>query len=203
MPERPPDIRSQFDRAFFERFYQRSSTAVISADDVYRRARFVLAYLAHLQLEVHSVLDAGCGTGLWKKALRRVDRDIAYTGIDPSEYLCRRYGWTQTAIADFAPRRTFDLVVCQDVLQYVDDTGVRRSIAAMKRACAGALYFDVPTTDDIDDGLLDMKLTDRAIHVRGAEWYRRLLRKSFVNAGGGVFLKKNASAVILALERLG
>ena len=94
-------------------------------------------------------------------------------------------------------------MVCQDVLQYVDDTGVRRSIAAMKRACAGALYFDVPTTDDIDDGLLDMKLTDRAIHVRGAEWYRRLLRKSFVNAGGGVFLKKNASAVILALERLG
>ncbi len=203
MPERPPDIRNQFDRAFFERFYQRANTAVISADDVYRRARFVLAYLAHLQLEVHSVLDAGCGTGLWKKALRRVDRDIAYTGIDPSEYLCRRYGWTQTAIADFAPRRTFDLVVCQDVLQYVDDAGVRRSIAAMTRACAGALYFDVPTTDDIDDGLLDMKRTDRAIHVRSAEWYRRLLRRNFVNAGGGVFLRKNASAVILALERLG
>jgi len=202
MPERPPDIRDQFDRAFFERFYQRSSTAVISEDDVYRRARFVLAYLAHLQLEVHSVLDAGCGTGLWRKALRRVDRDIAYTGIDPSEYLCRRYGWTQTAIADYAPRRKFDLVVCQDVLQYVDDAGVRRSIAAMARACAGALYFDVPTSDDIDDGLLDMKRTDRAIHVRSADWYRRLLRKEFANAGGGVFLKKDASAVILALERL-
>jgi SAM-dependent methyltransferase len=203
MAERPRDIRNQFDRAFFERFYVRSSTAVISADDVYRRARFVLAYLAHLQLDVHSVLDAGCGTGLWKKALRRIDRDIAYTGIDPSEYLCRRYGWTQTAIADFAPRRKFDLVVCQDVLQYVDDAAVRRSIAAMARACAGALYFDVPTTDDIDGGLLDMKRTDRSIHVRSAEWYRKLLRKDFINAGGGVFLKKDASAVILALERLG
>jgi predicted TPR repeat methyltransferase len=202
MPERPPDIRSEFDRAFFDRFYQRAHTAVISVDDVYRRARFVLAYLAHLQLEVHSVLDAGCGTGLWKKALRRIDRDIAYTGIDPSEYLCRRYGWTRSAIADYAPRRRFDLVVCQDVLQYVDDAGVRRSIAAMARACAGALYFDVPTSDDIADDLLDMKRTDQSIHVRSAAWYRRLLQKEFVNAGGGVFVKKDARAVILALERL-
>jgi uncharacterized protein with ACT and thioredoxin-like domain len=85
----------------------------------------------------------------------------------------------------------------------VDDAAVRRSIAAMARACAGALYFDVPTTDDIDGGLLDMKRTDRSIHVRSAEWYRKLLRKDFINAGGGVFLKKDASAVILALERLG
>ena len=202
MRERPPDIRSDFDRAFFDRYYQRANTAVISADDVYRRARFVLAYLDHLQLEVRSVLDAGCGTGLWKGALRRIDRDITYTGIDPSEYLCRRYGWTRSAIADYAPRRRFDLVVCQDVLQYLDDAGVRASIAAMTRACAGALYFDVPTSDDIQDDLLDMKKTDRAIHVRGADWYRALLKKDFVNAGGGVFVRKDARAVVLALERL-
>lgn len=202
MSPRTPDIRDQFDRAFFDRFYERASTAVTSADDVYRRARFVLAYLDHVQVTVRSVLDAGCGTGLWKRALRRLDRDIAYTGIDPSEYLCRRYGWTRSAIADYAPRRKFDLVVCQDVLQYVDDAGVRRSIAAMSRVCGGALYFDVPTSDDIADDLLDMKRTDKAIHVRDANWYRRLLRRDFVNAGGGVFIKKDARAVILALERL-
>jgi len=202
MSPHTPDIRNQFDRAFFDRYYERASTAVTSADDVYRRARFVLAYLGHLQVTVRSVLDAGCGTGLWKRALRRVDRNVSYTGIDPSEYLCRRYGWTRSAIADYAPRRKFDLVVCQDVLQYVDDAGVRRSIAAMSRVCAGALYFDAPTSDDIDDELLDMKRTDRAIHVRSADWYRRLLRREFVNAGGGVFVKKDARAVILALERL-
>lgn len=202
MKERTPDIRSEFDRAFFDRYYRRSSTAVISPDDVYRRTRFVLAYLGHLQVEVRSVLDAGCGTGLWKRALRRLDRDISYTGIDPSEYLCRRYGWTCSTIADYATRRRFDLVICQDVLQYVDDRDARRSIDAISRACKGALYFDVPTRDDIDDELLDMKLTDRAIHVRSAAWYRRLLRKEFLNAGGGVFLKRDARAVILALERL-
>ncbi len=202
MKQRTPDIRNEFDRAFFDRYYRRSSTAVISSDDVYRRARFVLAYLAHLQVDVRSALDAGCGTGLWRKALRRLDRDISYTGIDPSEYLCRRYGWTRATIAEYTTRRRFDLVVCQDVLQYVDDRGARRSIEAISRACRGALYFDVPTQDDIDDGLLDMKRTDRAIHVRSAAWYRRLLRKEFLNAGGGVFLKRDARAVILALERL-
>lgn len=197
------DIRRSFDRAFFTRYYGAGSTAVTSAAEVYRRARFVWSYLVHLQLDVHSVLDAGCGTGLWKRALHRLDRRIAYTGIDPSEYLCRRYGWTQCAIADFRSRRKFDLVVCQDVLQYVDDADVTRSIAAMTRACRGALYFDVPTRDDVDARLLDMRHTDRAVHLRSAAWYRRRLAHDFINAGGGVFLKRNAGAVILALERLG
>ena len=89
-----------------------------------KRARFVTSYLDHLQLDVRRVLDAGCGTGLWKRALRRIDREIEYVGIDPSEYLCKRYGWTRASIDEYSPRRKFDLVVCQDVLQYVDDAAV-------------------------------------------------------------------------------
>lgn len=166
-----------------------------------KRARFVTSYLDHLQLDVRRVLDAGCGTGLWKRALRRIDREIEYVGIDPSEYLCKRYGWTRASIDEYAPRRKFDLVVCQDVLQYVDDAAVARSFAAIAGACRGALYFDVPTRDDIDDGLLDMRLTDRAIHIRRAAWYRARLARDFVNVGGGVFLRKGAKAVALALER--
>lgn len=166
-----------------------------------KRARFVTSYLDHLQLDVHRVLDAGCGTGLWKRALRRIDRDIEYVGIDPSEYLCKRYGWTQAGIDTFTSRRKFDLVVCQDVLQYVDDAAVVRSFEAIARVCKGALYFDVPTRDDIDDGLLDMKRTDRAIRVRSAAWYRARLAQDFVNVGGGVFLRRGARAVALALER--
>ena len=166
-----------------------------------KRARFVTSYLEHLQLEVRRVLDAGCGTGLWKRALRRIDRDIEYVGIDPSEYLCKRYGWTRATIDEFTTRRKFDLVVCQDVLQYLDDAAVERSFAAMARACRGALYFDVPTHDDIEDKLLDMRLTDRAIHIRTAAWYRARLARDFVNMGGGVFLRKGAKAVALALER--
>ncbi len=147
------------------------------------------------------VLDAGCGTGLWKRALHRIDREIEYVGIDPSDYVCRRYGWTCASIDEFTTRRRFDLVVCQDVLQYADDDAVARSIATIARLCRGAIYFDVPTRDDIDDGLLDLRRTDRSIHVRSARWYRARLAKDFVNVGGGVFLRRGARAVALALER--
>jgi len=195
--------RRSFDREFFDRYYRTSATAVISAQDVYRRARFVTSYLAHLQVEVHSVLDVGCGTGLWKRALRRVDRSIAYTGVDPSEYLCRSYGWIRGSVVDLPPRRRFDLVVCQDVMQYLSAREVDRGLAAIARSCRGALYVDVPTRDDIDAKLLDMRKTDRRIHVRSAAWYRRRLEKHFANAGGGVFVSPRAKAVLLSLERLG
>ncbi|HET6348510.1 MAG TPA: class I SAM-dependent methyltransferase [Candidatus Krumholzibacteria bacterium] len=198
---RKPTVRRQFDQAFFKRYYHDATTSVISADDVFKRACFVLAYLAHLQVPVHTVLDAGCGTGLWMQALHDIDHSIDYFGFDPSEYLCRKHGWLQSTVAEFRTRRRFDLVVCQDVMQYMPAAEVERSFAAIARACRGALYFDVPTSDDIDDGFLDMKRTDRKIHVRSAEWYRRRLRKHFVNAGGGVFVMPDARTVLLALER--
>ena len=196
-------VRRSFDRAFFQRYYHSPRTAVATFDDVMKRARFVTSYLDHLQVDVRRVLDAGCGTGMWKRALARIDRDIEYAGIDTSEYLCARYGWTLSTIDQFRSRRKFDLVVCQDVLQYVDDAAVEKSFASIARLCRGALYFDVPTKDDIDDELLDMRLTDRSIHIRSAAWYRKRLAKEFVDAGGGVFVRRGAKAVILALERNG
>jgi len=168
-----------------------------------KRARFVTGYLDHLQIDLQRVLDAGCGTGMWKRALARIDRDIEYVGIDPSEYLCARYGWTQSSIDRYRSRRKFDLVVCQDVLQYVDGAAVVTSFESIARLCRGALYFDVPTRDDIDDKLLDMRLTDRNIHIRSAAWYRGKLAKHFIDAGGGVFVRRGARAVVLALERHG
>jgi predicted TPR repeat methyltransferase len=168
---------------------------------VTKRARFVTSYLDHLQLDVHRVLDAGCGTGLWQRALKRLRRDVEYVGIDTSEYSCRRYGWIHASVDEFTSRRKFDLVVCQDVLQYVDDAAVARSFAAIARLCCGAFYFDVPTSDDIKDGFLDMRRTDRAIKVRSAAWYRARLARDFVNVGGGVFIRRGAKAVALALER--
>ncbi|HKW13011.1 MAG TPA: methyltransferase domain-containing protein [Candidatus Krumholzibacteria bacterium] len=194
-------VRRDFDRAFFKRFYEDRSTTVISEDDVFKRACFVIAYLSHLQVPVHDVLDAGCGTGLWQRALAQIDTDIQYLGIDPSAYLCEKYGWFQSSVEDFRSRKKFDLVVCQDVMQYMNAGEVERSFDAIAAVCRGALYFDVPTTDDIEDDLLDMKKTDKSIHVRSAAWYRRRLAKHFENAGGGVFVAKDAGAVLLALER--
>jgi chemotaxis methyl-accepting protein methylase len=104
-------------------------------------------------------------------------------------------------VADFKSRKKFDLVVCQDVMQYMSVAEVDRSFEAIAAVCRGALYFDVPTTDDVDDDLLDMRKTDKNINIRSAAWYRKRLAKHFENAGGGVFIAKDAGAVLLALER--
>ncbi len=194
-------VRQEFDKEFFDRFYRGASTAVVSEDEVYRLVKFVMSYLDHLQVPVNSVLDAGCGIGYWQKSFMRMGRQVDYTGIDVSEYLCRRYGWRRSTVADLTSRSKFDLIVCQDVLQYVSDDEVRASIVNIARLCRGAFYFDVPTKEDIADGALDMSRTDGRIHIRGANWYRRLLDRHFISAGGGVFIPRGSPTVVLALER--
>ena len=77
-------IRKEFDREFFDRYYARKSSAVVTEDDIERLARFVFAYLDYLGVKVESLLDAGCGVGLLKRAAARVRPSLRYTGIDPS-----------------------------------------------------------------------------------------------------------------------
>lgn len=197
----PRLVRRDFDRAFFRRYYHDASTAVVHFGEAVRRARFVLAYLDFLGVEVRSVLDAGCGVGLWRRALRRIGRTVDYTGIDTSEYLCRRYGWTRASITEFRSRRKFDLVVCQDMLQYLDGGEVRLAVDRIARLCRGACYIEVPTREDFAERTLDLVRTDRRIHLRGLRYYRRLLAAHFVAAGGGVFLPRRTRTTILALER--
>lgn len=194
-------VRDTFDKSYYDRYYAARSTAVVSEEDIRRLARFVMSYLAHLRVRVETVLDCGCGVGMWRSALQQIDARIRYTGIDPSAYLCETYGWVRSSIAGFGTRRKFDLVVCQDVLQYVGDDEARRSIAKLARLCRGALYFDVPTREDVDNGRLEWDKTDQAIHLRSVRWYRELLDKRFTGAGGGVFVPNDSATVVLALER--
>jgi 2-polyprenyl-3-methyl-5-hydroxy-6-metoxy-1,4-benzoquinol methylase len=198
----PTRVRKTFDRSFYERFYFNPGTAVVTADDILKLARFVLAYLDYLGINVDGVLDAGCGVGLWRRALRTLARDVEYTGIETSDYLCERYGWEQSTIASFRSRRKFDLVVCQDVLQYVGDNDTKRSIDNLTRLCRGGLFFDVPTKEDISEGALDSRKTDGDIHLRSARWYRRLLDRDFIAVGGGLFIPRRNKTVVLALERV-
>lgn len=69
-------VRRTFDSDFFHRYYFDPATAVLVEDQMVRRARFVLSYLDFLGIEVASVLDVGCGVGLWRRTLRRTDRRI-------------------------------------------------------------------------------------------------------------------------------
>ncbi len=195
-------VRRAFDSDFFHRYYLDPATAVVMEDEVVRLARFVLSYLDFLGVEVESVLDVGCGVGLWKRALGRLRRRVEYVGLDTSPFVARRYGWIDTPLPQWKTRRRFDLVVLQDVMQYMRASEVDETLEAVARRCRGALYVDVPTREDFEEGTLDLRRTDRNIHVRSVRWYRRRLRRHFVSAGGGVFLPHRARTTLLALERL-
>ena len=128
-----------FGPEYFRKFYLNPRTRVTTAREMRVRARLIAAILAQAAVPVRTLLDAGCGIGLLRKPFAEVLPRAKYTGLDASEYLCDRYGWTRGSAVDHAPRDPVDLVVCYDVLQYLDDRDaarVRRAKFAIARAAS-------------------------------------------------------------------
>ena len=122
-----------------------------------------------------------------------------YTGLEYSEYLCRRYGWMQGSIVDFRPAAPFDLVVCYDVLQYLDDRAAVRAMANLGRLSRVALYFSALTLEDWRNNC-DRSRTDSAVNMRPAAWYRARLQRNFYYYGLGVWIRKTVPTARWALE---
>src|SRR5262245_61005045 len=97
------------------------------------RAELIVAILRQAQHPIRSILDAGCGIGSIKPAFARVLKRARYVGLESSDYLCRRFGWVRGSVVDFKPAGRFDLVVCYDVLQYLDDRAAARALANLAR----------------------------------------------------------------------
>ena len=137
-------MSERFDKEYYRRFYFDPRTAVVSRAEMKARADLIAAYANHIGLPVRRMLDAGCGIGLLRTPLRRAFPRAEYTGLEYSEYLCERFGWTQGSLADWSAD-PFDLTVCYDVLQYLDDRTAARAIANLGQAharCAVPLGAD-------------------------------------------------------------
>lgn len=191
---------SRFDASFYRRFYLDPRTRVTTREEMVRRANAVAALMKHLELPVRSVLDAGCGLGLMRTPLLRAFPGAIYTGIEVSEHICKRYGWTQASLASYRPARRFDLVLCYDVLQYLSDRDAVRAMANLARLTRGALYFHAPTKEDWR-GNADLSCSDGDIHLREAGWYRSRLGRHFVHAGFGLHVRGNVAFAQWELER--
>jgi len=190
-----------FDHAYYERFYYDPKTAVATRRETQARARLIAAYALHTGLPVRRILDAGCGTGLLRPWLRRYLPRAAYTGIEASEYLCARYRWQQARIETYKAAVPFDLVVCYDVLQYLDSGAADRALANFAKLCRGVLYFTALTRVDWEHNC-DRSRTDPNVHLRSAQWYRMRLRRSFREAGCGFWLRRGAPFTVWDLESL-
>src|SRR6202051_3502235 len=164
------------------------------------RAQLIAAGLRHANIPVRSILDAGCGIGLLRKPFAEAMPRARYVGLEASDYLCSRYQWIKGSVVDFAPRSASDLVVCYDVLQYLDDRNAARAIANIAKLTRAAVYVSALTREDWRANC-DRTRTDGAVHLRPGDWYRHLLRRRFNHLGFGVWLRKDVSAILWDMER--
>ena len=194
-------IRQVFDEAYYERFYRSARTRAEAPQDSLRRAAFITSYLAHIGLPILSVLDIGCGLGRTLAEVQTACPMAHCTGVEVSEYLCREHGWIRGSVLDYRAEEPFDLVICNDVLQYLGHADARAAIVNLAALCRGALYFGALTREDWEENC-DRARTDGEVCLRSTRWYRRQLRRDFIPIGGGVFLRRPEAVTLWSLERV-
>jgi len=179
-----------FDAKFYRRYYLNPATRVASRADALKLGRFFCAFVDYLGFTVRRVLDAGCVLGHLRPAVREFFPRARYIGLETSDYLCRRHGWVQASVADYAPRKPFDLVICHDVLQYLEDDRVAsRALRNLGRLCRGVLYLSVLTAEDWRRNA-DRARTDSGVRLRPAAWYQTRLLRQFRPVGGGLLVRR-------------
>ncbi len=169
-----------YDRAYFERWYRDPGDRVSTQESLARKVHMAVSVAEFvLGRPIRTVVDIGCGEAPWYVVLRKLRREIRYIGIDSSEYAVQRFGKSrnirQGSFADLDRMRlprSVDLVVCADVLQYVDTRDATRGLRAIRRMLAGVAYIESFTTRDAMEGDRD------GWHERTATEYRRLFRRA-------------------------
>ena len=146
------------------------------------------------------MLDVGAGTGLWRDWFAKNRPKAMYRSTEYSEYACKKYRHEQRDITSWREDETFDLVVCQGVLPYLDDAGCAKALENIAAMSGGFLYLEAITKSDIDEVIDDAK-TDVKVYGRTGAWYRKRLEKHFHEVGCGLWAKKDAAVLFYELER--
>lgn len=193
-----------YDKAYFDRWYRDPRRRVATPADIARKARLVVGVAeALLQRPVRSALDVGCGEGAWRGALRAIHPDIRYQGVDSSAYVVARYGHsrgirygTLGTLATVELAGPFDIVICCDMLQYVESAELARGMAAVSGLLGGVAYLEAYTTSD------DVVGDRRGWHHRSASWYRRAFgRAGLIGVGMHCWVGEALRDSTAALER--
>ncbi len=194
--------QTTFSSAYYREFYGDLRGRAGDRKTVDLLGDFVCSYLQYLGQPVRRVLDIGCGLGFWQKVIARHYPKASYIGVEYSEYLCSRLGWQTGSVVDFESAIPFDLIICDDVLQYLSNTEAIAAIDNLVTLSRGALYINALTIEDWENNC-DRKRTDGDVSLRSASWYRRRLRQAFTDVGGGVFLSADSLAISWELGKLG
>jgi 2-polyprenyl-3-methyl-5-hydroxy-6-metoxy-1,4-benzoquinol methylase len=192
----------RFNHAYYKHWYENPKTRAYTPADKLKQARYVLAAFDQLGLPLRNVVDLGCGLGHWKQAFAQLAPKVHYTGVEVSAFACQRFGWVQSSVHAYTSRKPFDLVICQQVLQHLNNRDCAQALANMASYCRGALLLEVATKEDWDSDVLDKSRTEDHEHLRSTKWYRKQLAPYFTAVGGGLFLANSAEVPLFSLERI-
>ena len=191
----------RYDRQYFDKWYR--DERVNAPAEVRRKVVLAVAAAEYfLQRSIRSVLDVGCGEGQWLLHLRAIRPRVRYLGLDSSAYVVRQFGAARNIrrasfgeLPSLQLRQKFDLVVCSDVLHYVDEREIKNGLAEIVRLCEGVAFLEVFTKDDEIVGDLD------GLIPRPAAWYRKTFeRAGLVHVAPYTWLGEPLQPVTSALE---
>jgi SAM-dependent methyltransferase len=121
----------RYDRGYFDRWY-RGAQQITSDSEVRRKVMMAVSVAEYfLRRSPRNVLDVGCGETPWRAHLKALRPRASYRGIDPSPYVAQKFRVLQASVGDLPSLRIkerFDLVVCADVLHYLDEPEIRRGV---------------------------------------------------------------------------
>jgi len=166
----------RYDRTYFDKWYRSARDRVTSAAEVRRKVEMAVAVAEYmLRRPLRNMLDVGCGEGAWFTHLKALRPRAKYLGVDPSGYVVERFGRVrnivQGAFADVASLdldELYDVVVCSDVLHYLEEREIRAGLHTLVRVAGGILFLEVLTKEEDIIGDLE------GLIRRPASWYRRL-----------------------------
>ena len=177
----------RYDQSYFHRWYRNPRTRVITPADTKRKAQLAIGAAEYmLGRQVRTVLDVGAGEGTWLAPLRALRPGLRYTGVDPSEYAVRRFGkrrnihWGTFGELDAAGllSRTYDLVVCCGVVNYLSKAELERGLGVIASILTGVAFIEVWTS--VDDIVGDR----RGWSEHSPAYYRWIFRRAGLHGCG-------------------
>jgi SAM-dependent methyltransferase len=193
----------QYDRRYFDHWY-RDGDAGIGRGALLRQKVAMAVAMAEYYLgrPLRSVLDVGCGEGVWRAPLLKLRPKLDYMGVDGSDYAIARYGaarnlrlvgFGQLGQLRFGPPA--DLLVCADVLHYLPTAELRRGLAGFAELCDGFAFIEVFCRGDATVG------DAQGFVPRSAAFYRKAIAEAgFTACGSHGYLAKAHAADAVALE---
>jgi len=195
---------AHYDRAYFDKWYRHPAHRVKSPGYLARQVACVVGVAEYLlERRIASVLDVGAGEGHWRPVLRRMRPGLRYYGVDPSEYVVRRFGRRRNIqlgsfgeIDKLSLPRHFDLIVCCGVLNYVPDGEVPRGLRTLRKLARGPVYIEVFAREDDAEGDFHQRA------AKPAAWYRQMMQEAgLIACGMQFYVPRELEHLTSVLER--